>query len=1300
VAVGSAGQSPFGGHAGRVLTVAFRPGGFLAATGGYDGTIRIWDVGTREQRAQLEGHIGPVKSVAYSPDAAVIASAGDDWTVRIWDAGTGEQRAQLTGHTGPVQSVVYSRDGEAIATAGDDRTVRIWDAVTGELLRHLAPRPGAVNSVAFSPDGELVACAGSDRAVWIWRIRADSEPRRLTGHLSKVNAVAFSPDGRLIASAGGVGFVKIWDAHAGSARFEFRESSATVNALAFSPDGQAVASAGDNGKVLIWNLSTGQPLGQLEGHGARVNCVAYSPIGTAMVIATASDDGTARVWEVASRNERHRLAGHTGPVKSVAYSPDGHSIATAGADRQVRIWDAKTGSVLAPPLGHDQSVTAMAYSPTNPRMVTVDEGATIRIWDLTNGQNQTLEIGHRDSVNAVAYRLDGNAFATASDDQTILIRDAASRRHGIQLKGHRGPVSSVAYRRDGSVVSGGHDGTVRVWERDTGKPLAEFSGIFTEVRSIACSLGEGSAAIAAAGGDGIVLVWDVDTGGQLARIDGHGGPVYSMAYDPAGSVIATACGDGTVKIWDANTFKQRSELTGHVSAVQSLAFNPDGTRIATCGYDGTIRVWDAHTGEQIAGSGFGVPRARHLPLAGVSSDSPSAVDLIGIGRDVDTLAELIAATETRAPLAIALIGEWGAGKSSLMELVDAQVGRLAEVSRNNRGATAFATSVCQIHFNAWHYSSDHLWAGVAREMFQALMRSDWQESAAEIDSDAGKLHAERAKLRAELASCERDTERLTSELENVKSAEPPGGVLRSLGSPSYVARTFAYAYREGFKDVRSSWIALLIWVALAAVIAVAWLFFGPQIKILITVIVGAAAALLPMLKRLRSWQQMLMVKTNILYQDLVRKKSELQQRTADLQERLALVDAQFRLSEFVRNRGNSTVYRKGRGLVGDVHEDLLVLSDSLRQARIEWRPDDGQPEPPERIVLYIDDLDRCPLDRVVEMLEAVHLILTLDLFIVVVAVDARWMIRSLESHYQAFFADGGTVAGNPERLAAGHDRIAPYDYLDKIFQIPYTLIPPRDSESARYLRSLLPEPRLSTGSRSSACADDEDAGPPAKPSAAPEGEPDTYTRRTGIRQSRQNAGQSPADHGEASAATEGGSAMRAGSGDQLAGSRAVPDLQPPSLWLSHAEVEFMTRLGTLTPSPRAAKRMANLYRLVRISIPDEELAAFLGDASGGPYRAVQVLIAILAGAPEIAHELFERILAANEVDGLLAALGLDNGQPREEGDLLADIGAKLKRLNDEIGLPPKISEYQRWCPELARYSFRTWRLARDLAARR
>ena len=96
------------------------------------------------------------------------------------------------------------------------------------------------------------------------------------------------------------------------------------------------------------------------------------------------------------------------------------------------------------------------------------------------------------------------------------------------------------------------------------------------------------------------------------------------------------------------------------------------------------------------------------------------------------------------------------------------------------------------------------------------------------------------------------------------------------------------------------------------------------------------------------------------------------------------------------------------------------LSDDLTDARNEWLASGATTPPPlERIVLYIDDLDRCPPRRVVEVLEAVHLMLALELFVVVVAVDARWLIRSLEYHYRELFSTGDDPVSTDARRFAG-----------------------------------------------------------------------------------------------------------------------------------------------------------------------------------------------------------------------------------------------------------------------------------------
>src|SRR5262245_42386878 len=93
----------------------------------------------------------------------------------------------------------------------------------------------------------------------------------------------------------------------------------------------------------------------------------------------------------------------------------------------------------------------------------------------------------------------------------------------------------------------------------------------------------------------------------------------------------------------------------------------------------------------------------------------------------------------------------------------------------------------------------------------------------------------------------------------------------------------------------------------------------------------------------------------------------------------------------------------------------------------------------ERIILYIDDLDRCPEKIVVQVLQAVHLLLAFPISIVVVGVDSRWLLHSLQQHSIAFRENKAN--GSQPAEENKHWRSTPLNYLEKIFQIPFTLRP-------------------------------------------------------------------------------------------------------------------------------------------------------------------------------------------------------------------------------------------------------------------
>ena len=223
---------------------------------------------------------------------------------------------------------------------------------------------------------------------------------------------------------------------------------------------------------------------------------------------------------------------------------------------------------------------------------------------------------HRLGCRGLAARI-----ASAAPDRPWQTRWSHGRRatgHQV-LTGHDGGVNAVAAGAlpDGTpvIISGGGDGTVRVWRLADGTPVGEpLTGHDGAVNAVAAgALPDGTPVIISGGDDGTVRVWRLADGTPVGEpLTGHDGAVNAVAAGalPDGTpVIISGGDDGTVRVWRlADGTPVGEPLTGHDGPVNAVAAGalPDGTPvIISGGDDGTVRVWrladGTPVGEPLAG---------------------------------------------------------------------------------------------------------------------------------------------------------------------------------------------------------------------------------------------------------------------------------------------------------------------------------------------------------------------------------------------------------------------------------------------------------------------------------------------------------------------------------------------------------------------------------------------------------------------------------------------------------------------------------------------------------------------------
>jgi WD40 repeat protein len=170
------------------------------------------------------------------------------------------------------------------------------------------------------------------------------------------------------------------------------------------------------------------------------------------------------------------------------------------------------------------------------------------------------------------------------------------------LKGHAGPVYQAVWNHEGTqILTGGEDGTARIWDAQGGQELALLSGHTQPV--VYANWNDDGSRVLTASRDGTARVWDVgialqDGDSELVILSGHEDEVSFAAWSPDNSRILTSSQDGTVRIWDAESGEELLIFSEHERGVEHAEWHLDEKYILSSD-GGTTRLWDSETGEEL-----------------------------------------------------------------------------------------------------------------------------------------------------------------------------------------------------------------------------------------------------------------------------------------------------------------------------------------------------------------------------------------------------------------------------------------------------------------------------------------------------------------------------------------------------------------------------------------------------------------------------------------------------------------------------------------------------------------------------
>lgn len=228
--------------------------------------LLVWEWRSETYIIKQRGHAYGMRCMAYSPDGVVVATGGEDGSIKLWNTSSGFCYCTLKSHTAPVTACTFA-NSSVVMSSSLDGTVRAHDLNRYRNFKtYTSPTPCQFTTLAVDPAGEVLVAGTMDPFhIYTWNVQSGKILDILTGHIGPISSLSFHPVRGTLSSASWDGTVKMWDLYKREGEPENLKHAQDVVCCAFRPDGAQLCTGTIGGLLNIWDVEDGKLLHEIDG---------------------------------------------------------------------------------------------------------------------------------------------------------------------------------------------------------------------------------------------------------------------------------------------------------------------------------------------------------------------------------------------------------------------------------------------------------------------------------------------------------------------------------------------------------------------------------------------------------------------------------------------------------------------------------------------------------------------------------------------------------------------------------------------------------------------------------------------------------------------------------------------------------------------------------------------------------------------------------------------------------------------------------------------------------------------------